>query len=68
MCGDRKSQGKLPFCMLSCPAHAIIHGNIEDPTSSIAQKRDELRSRNYRELTMPAWENTRQPVYYYTNR
>jgi Fe-S-cluster-containing dehydrogenase component len=67
MCVDRKSEGKKSFCMMSCPARAIIHGDIDDPESSISKKRAELLGRSYREFTMPAWENTRQPVYYYTN-
>jgi molybdopterin-containing oxidoreductase family iron-sulfur binding subunit len=66
MCVDRKSEGKMPFCMQSCPAKAIIHGDIEDAESAISKKRIELLGRNYREIRLPAWESTRQPVYYYT--
>lgn len=66
MCVDRKARGELPYCMMSCPSSAIIHGDFENPASSISKKRDELLSRNYREIRMPAWEDSRSSVFYYS--
>lgn len=65
MCSNRKRRGEQAFCEMCCPTKAIIHGDIDDLDSSISKKRDELMNRSYREITMPAWEDSRQPVYYY---
>ena len=36
-CHHRISKGKLPACVVSCPAEARIFGNVSDPTSKISQ-------------------------------
>lgn len=66
MCVDRKSNGQMPFCMMSCPSKAIIHGDIDDAESALSKKRSELLSRNYRAVRLPVWEDTRQQVLYLT--
>jgi len=36
-CYHRITKGKLPACVVSCPAEARIFGNVSDPTSKISQ-------------------------------
>lgn len=35
-CGHRVSQGMEPACVVVCPTHSIIAGDMDDPTSEIA--------------------------------
>lgn len=66
LCADRLADGERPYCEEACPADALYHGDLDDPASDASKKRTELLSRGYREVTLPAWENTRKEVVYLT--
>lgn len=36
-CDHRVKQGKLPFCVISCPANARIFGDLNDPNSDVTK-------------------------------
>ena len=38
-CGHRVSQGMEPACVVVCPTHSIIAGDLDDPESEISQVR-----------------------------
>lgn len=38
-CGHRVSQGMEPACVVVCPTHSIIAGDLDDPDSEIARAR-----------------------------
>ena len=39
LCYHRIDQGKEPACVAGCPSKAMIFGDLDDPTSTISQKR-----------------------------
>ncbi len=48
-CDHRMKDGKLPFCVESCPANARIVGDLNDPTSEVRQLLGKYRSWRLRE-------------------
>lgn len=58
-CYQRTSQGEDPACMVFCPAHARIWGDLDDPQSEISQT---IAKREYENL-LPE-HGTRPSVYY----
>lgn len=60
-CAHRVDVGLEPACVNICPEHAIISGNIEDPSTEIAQ----LLSRE--QVTVRKPEKGTQPNVYYIN-
>lgn len=64
MCGDRRREGKLPFCEMCCPSGALFFGDVDDSNSALSQKREELLRRGYGETELPSWEYSWQPVLY----
>lgn len=36
-CAHRLSAGELPYCVVSCPAHARLFGNLDNPNDEIHQ-------------------------------
>lgn len=64
MCGGRTAQGEQPYCVYDCPTQAMWYGDLEDDSSEIAQKVEELRDRDFRLFRLPSWENSLENVVY----
>jgi len=58
-CAHRTDRGLLPACVIVCPTEAIIAGDLEDPTSEIAQ----TLARQQVQVRRPD-QGTRPQVYY----
>ncbi|MEE8721934.1 MAG: hypothetical protein SOI38_02925 [Eggerthellaceae bacterium] len=65
-CPDRQAEGDLPYCVLSCPAHALYLGDVDDPASEAGKKREELTARGFRAYELDEWEDTHANVLYLT--
>ncbi|MBI4793322.1 MAG: 4Fe-4S dicluster domain-containing protein, partial [Deltaproteobacteria bacterium] len=52
-------KGELPYCVISCPATARIFGDLDDPTSEVAQL---LKS--HKHFVLKPDEGTSPNVYY----
>jgi Fe-S-cluster-containing dehydrogenase component/formate-dependent nitrite reductase membrane component NrfD len=54
-CAHRTERGLLPACVIVCPTKAIIAGDLEDPTSEIAQTlaREQVQVRRPDQGTRP---------------
>ena len=59
MCWHRLAKGEEPYCIRTCPARARFWGDLDDPTSEVAQL---VASRQYKQL-LPE-KGTRPSVYY----
>ncbi len=59
LCLDRIEEGKDPYCVASCPTHALIFGDLDDPDSEISRR---IREKNARPLK-PKFK-TRPRVFY----
>jgi molybdopterin-containing oxidoreductase family iron-sulfur binding subunit len=59
MCAHRLARGEEPACINSCPARARYWGDLNDPTSEVAQL---IASREYKQL-LPEY-GTSPSVYY----
>ena len=57
-CAGRLADGKLPYCVDSCPCGALSIGE------AAVAKKEELRERGFRFFEMPPWENTKEGVVY----
>ncbi len=58
-CAPRVEIGLEPACVIVCPTHAIISGDLDDPTSEIAQ----VVARNETDVRAPE-QNTKPKVFY----
>lgn len=54
-CGHRVEQGMEPACVVVCPTHAILAGDLDDPTTEIARTiaRHEVTVRKPEQGTQP---------------
>lgn len=59
MCEHRLEAGQGPSCALVCPTRAIHHGDINDPTSKVAQL---LETREHKRLSESS--GARPQIYY----
>lgn len=60
LCKERTDEGEEPMCVKVCPARARVFGDLEDPTSNIAQVvRDKHAGKLLPEM------GTRPQLYYY---
>jgi molybdopterin-containing oxidoreductase family iron-sulfur binding subunit len=42
-CDHRVREGKLPHCVIACPAHARVFGDLNDPNSAVSQLLNKYR-------------------------
>ncbi len=63
-CADRVAEGEEPHCVYNCPTHALSFGNLDDASSAISKRMDDLINRGYRIYKLPKWEGTRHNIYY----
>jgi Fe-S-cluster-containing dehydrogenase component len=64
LCADRAKDDLPPHCVHNCPAMALIFGDLDDSQSAISQRIAELRGKGFTIFQLPAWEQTRQNIYY----
>ena len=62
LCAHRVANGKLPRCVVVCPAEARIFGRLDDPSSAPAKRLKESKSFRLKEK-----EGTEPNVYYVGN-
>lgn len=60
LCKERTDRGDVPMCVLCCPTHARIFGDLDDPESEISTV---IRTRNARVLLEE--QGTRPQVHYF---
>ena len=60
LCKERTDQGEEPMCVVCCPAHARIYGDLDDPNSEISKV---VRERNA--WTLLEEQGTRPSVHYF---
>lgn len=63
-CPTRIADGEKPYCEMSCPTHAIISGDLNDPDSAISKEKAALEEKGYRVYQLPVWENAKDGIYY----
>lgn len=63
-CRGDASTGSTPFCVYNCTTEALTSGNLDDPTSAISLEMERLRKLGYAISQRPAWEGTREGIYY----
>ena len=57
-CAPRTADGKLPYCVNSCPNGALSFGD------DVAARTEELKAQGFRIFHLPAWENSRDGIIY----
>ncbi len=63
-CAPRIAEGKRPYCVNSCPTHAITLGDPDDPDSDFSKEKARLQNMGYRTYKLQNWENTKDWVVY----
>ena len=63
-CHGVASTENKPFCAYNCPTGAIAYGDPDDPESAFSIRKEELLDQGYHIWQQPAWEETRDNVYY----
>jgi molybdopterin-containing oxidoreductase family iron-sulfur binding subunit len=58
-CDHRAREGKLPHCVISCPAHARVFGDLNDPDSEVSKLLNK-----YRPLRLKEHLGTEPKVFY----
>ena len=62
LCGERTDEGETPMCVVCCPTHARVFGDLDDPTSELAQLRSKAGSNVHLLLEE---KGTKPQVFYY---
>ena len=60
LCRERTDRGEEPMCVVCCPAHARIFGDLDDPDSEISQT-----ILNRKAWTLLENQGTRPSVHYF---
>ena len=63
-CRGEESTERMPYCVYNCTTEALTCGDMDDPESKISKEAERLRAMGYRLYQRPAWEGTRDNVYY----
>lgn len=62
LCRERTDEGDAPMCVVCCPIHARVFGDLDDPTSELAQLRSKAGSNVHLLLEE---KGTKPQVFYY---
>lgn len=62
LCRERTDEGEAPMCVVCCPTHARVFGDLDDPTSELAQLRSKAGSNVHLLLEE---KGTKPQVFYY---
>lgn len=62
LCRERTDEGDAPMCVVCCPTHARVFGDLDDPTSELAQLRSKAGSNVHLLLEE---KGTKPQVFYY---
>lgn len=64
MCTGRTTEGDKPNCAHNRPTEAMWYGDLEDESSEIFRKVEDLRDRDFRLFRLPGWENSKEGIVY----
>lgn len=62
LCRERTDEGDAPMCVVCCPTHARVFGDLDDPTSELARLRSKAGSNVHLLLEE---KGTKPQVFYY---
>ena len=63
-CAERTVEGLEPVCVFNCPTGALTYGDADDPESAFNKRIEELKAKGFGVSQKPAWEGTRDNVWY----
>ena len=63
-CRGTDSTEGMPYCVYNCTTEVLTSGDVDDPNSAISREMERLRGMGYTISQRPAWEGTREGVYY----
>jgi Fe-S-cluster-containing dehydrogenase component len=63
-CHGAESTDGVPYCAFNCTTEALTVGDVDDPESAICKEMARLREMGYTISQRPAWEGTREGVFY----
>lgn len=67
-CAGRVGRGELPYCVASCPTHALSFGDVGDAATPAGARFAEVHEQGRKTYTLPEFEGSKDGVVYVRNR